>query len=100
MCFSDIFPVCRDIKDRRCSIRLSFCFYGKITNDYEKYKKDAEPLLISMTLLIAVTGILVLAMDYPSTKRMLNSFIIGIAIAVVSGWFAHRKSVAGKTENL
>ena len=80
-----------------------FAFMGVvplITNDYEKYKKDAEPLLILMTVLIAVTGIFVLAMDYPSTKHMFNSLIIGIAIAVVSGWFAHRKSVADKTENL
>lgn len=71
-----------------------------LTNNYEKYKKDAEPVLISMTLLIAVTGIFVLAMDYPSTKRMFNSFIIGIAIAIVSGWFAHKKSVVSKVENL
>ena len=71
-----------------------------MTNDYEKYKKDAQTFLDSMMCLIAGTGILILVIDYPNTKRMFNSLIIGIAIGVVSGWFTHRKSVASKAENL
>ena len=77
-----------------------FAFMGTvhlITNDYEKYKKDAESLIHSMTLLIAVSGILVLILDYPNTKQMLHAFIIGFATAIVGGWFAHKRAAVNKT---
>lgn len=80
-----------------------FAFTGAvhlITNDYEKYKKDAETFLDSMLYLIVGTGALILVIDYPNTKQMLHPFIIGFAIAIVSGWFTQLRAAVLRRENL
>ena len=71
-----------------------------ITNDYEKYNKDARIWVDSMMLLMAVTGIWMLAMDYPNTKPMLHSFIIGFAAAFLAYIFDSRRSARRKEETL
>ena len=48
-----------------------------ITNDCEKYEKDTKIWINSMTLLIVVTGVLLLLMDYPNTKSILHSLALG-----------------------
>ena len=80
-----------------------FAFTGAvhlITNDYEKYKKDAETFLNSMMYLIVGIGALILVMDYPNTKQMLHSFIIGFAAAVIGNWFVQLKVSVLRRENL
>lgn len=80
-----------------------FAFTGAVhlmTNDYEKYKKDAETFLDSMMYLIVGTGALILVIDYPNTKQMLHSFIIGFAVAIVGGLFTQLKVSVLRRENL
>ena len=48
-----------------------------ITNDCEKYERDAKIWIDSMTLLMAITGFLTLVMDYPNTKSVLHPLVIG-----------------------
>ena len=80
-----------------------FAFAGAvhlITNDYEKYKKDAETFLDSMMYLIIGTGALLLVMDYPNTKQMLHLLIFGFAAAFIGGWFTRLKVSVLSRENL
>ena len=96
-------PIAETSKFVSGAFACHFAFMGTvplITNDYKKYKRDAESLINSMTFLIALTGILILIMNYPNTKQMLHSFIIGFAAAFVRGWFVQRKAAILRTENL
>ena len=53
-----------------------------ITNDSEKYQREASIWVDGMLGLIAITGVLTLAMDYSNTKPMLNPMLLGFA----GGW--------------
>ena len=63
-----------------------------ITNDAEKYKQGAKVWINSMTLLIAITGILLLWLDYPNTKSTLHSLAIGFTGGFVGEMFLSRAS--------
>ena len=71
-----------------------------ITNDYEKYKRDAKIWVNSMTLLMAITGFLALAMDYPNTKSTVHLLIIGFATGFLGAMLDPRKRKEVKEENL
>lgn len=72
-----------------------------ITNDAEKYKKDAKIWINSMTLLIGTTGILALAMDYPNTKSVLHSLAIGFTAGFVgTALNVKRNKKCSEVENL
>lgn len=71
-----------------------------ITNDSEKYEKDPKVWVNSMSFLIAITGFLALVMDYPNTKSILHSLIIGFATGFLGGIFDIRRSKEVKEENL
>ena len=71
-----------------------------ITNDSEKYKKDADPWINSMILLMVVTSTLILVMDYPNTEPMLHSLIIGYAAAFLAYLFDTRKDKGRREGNL
>ena len=58
-----------------------------ITNDSQKYQREASVWVDGMLGLIAVTGVLTLAMDYSNTKPMLNPMILGFAGGWVPGLF-------------
>ena len=58
-----------------------------VTNDAEKYKKDAKVWINAMTFLIGITGILLLCLDYPNTKSTLHSLAIGFTSGFVGGIF-------------
>ena len=80
-----------------------FAFTGAvhlITNDYEKYKKDAKTFLDSMLYLIVGTGALILIIGYPNTKQMLHPFIFGFAAAFIRGWFTELKAAVVRRESL
>ena len=53
-----------------------------------------------MTLLIAITGILVLAMDYPNTKSVLHPLAIGFTAGFVGALLKSRAGIRRKEENL
>ena len=63
-----------------------------ITNDAEKYKQGAKVWINSMTLLIVITGILLLWLDYPNTKSTLHSLAIGFTSSFVGEMFLSRAS--------
>jgi len=71
-----------------------------ITNDSEKYEKDPKIWVNSMSLLIGITGVLALVMDYPNTKSILHPIIIGFATGFLGGIFDMRRSKEVKEENL
>ena len=71
-----------------------------ITNDCEKYKRDAKIWIDSMTLLMAVTGFLTLAMDYPNTKSTLHLLIIGFATGFLGAMLDPRRRTGRREENL
>ena len=71
-----------------------------ITNDCERYKRDAKIWINSMTLLMAITGFLALAMDYPNTKSTLHLLIIGFATGFLGTMLDPRRRKEVKEENL
>ena len=71
-----------------------------ITNDFEKYKRDAKIWVNSMTLLMAVTGFLALAMDYPNTKSTLHLLIIGFTTGFFGAMLDPRRRTGRREENL
>ena len=71
-----------------------------ITNDCEKYKRDAKIWINSMTLLMAVTGFLALVMDYPNTKSTLHLIIIGFATGFFGVMLDPRRRTGRREENL
>ena len=71
-----------------------------ITNDCEKYEKDAKIWINSMTLLIAMTGFLALVMDYPNTKSTVHLLIIGFATGFFGAMLDPRRRKEVKEENL
>ena len=96
-------PIAETSKFVSAAFACYFVFTGVvhlITNDYEKYKKDAETFLDAMLYLIVGSGALLLVIDYPNTKQMLHPFIIGFAIAIVGGWFTELKAAVLRRENL
>lgn len=71
-----------------------------ITNDSEKYKQDARVWINSMTLLIGITGVLMLAIDYPNTKSVLHPLAIGFTAGFIGTLLNSRKDTRRKEENL
>ena len=71
-----------------------------ITNDSEKYQREASVWVDGMLGLIAITGVLMLAMDYSNTKLMLNPILIGFAGGWVPGLFRRWSRKGHKEENL
>ena len=58
-----------------------------ITNDSEKYQREASVWVDGMLGLIAITGVLTLAIDYSNTKPLLNPMLIGFTGGMVPGLF-------------
>ena len=101
--FLNFFSTAETAKIVSAAFACYFAFTGTvhlITNDYEKYKQDAETFLDVMLYLIVGTGALLLVIDYPNTKQMLHPFIIGFAIAFVGGWFTQLKTAVLRRESL
>lgn len=65
-----------------------------IVNDRNAYKKDAKIWINSMTLLMGITSILMLVMDYPHTKSVLHAFVIGFVAGVLGGIFEMKRNIA------
>ena len=68
-----------------------------ITNDSEKYQREASVWIDGMLGLMAITGVLTLAIDYSNTKPLLNPMILGFAGGMIPGFF-RRWSGKGRTE--
>ena len=72
-----------------------------ITNDCEKYERDAKIWINSMTLLMAITGFLTLVMDYPNTKSVLHPLVIGFVGGFLGSMLdARRTKGRREAENL
>ena len=71
-----------------------------ITDDCEKYEKDAKVWVNSMSLLIGITGVLALVMDYPSTKSILHPLIIGFATGFFGVMLDPRRKLGRREEDL
>ena len=71
-----------------------------ITNDREKFEKDPKIWVNSMSILMGITGILAMLMDYPNTKSTLYLLIIGFATRVLGSVLDPRRGKEGKEENL
>lgn len=71
-----------------------------ITNDSEKYQREASVWVDGMLGLIAITGMLMLAMDYSNTKLILNPILIGFTSGWVPGLFRRWSRKGHKEENL
>ena len=71
-----------------------------ITNNCEKYEKDPKVWVNSMSLLIGITGILALVMDYPNTKSTLHLLIIGFATGFFGAILDPRRRIGRTEENL
>lgn len=85
------------------ALACHFTLVGSIhlmTNDAEKYKKDAKVWINSMTLLIGITGILALAMDYSNTKSVLHPLAIGFTGGFIGTMLNSRRGTRRKEENL
>lgn len=67
-----------------------------ITNDCEKYEKDAKIWINSMTLLMMGTGVLLLLMDYPNTKSVLHPLALGFTGGFFGVMFDPRRKKEAK----
>lgn len=70
-----------------------------ITNDREKFEKDPRVWTNSMSLLMGITGILAMVMDYPNTKSTLYLLIISFATGFL-GLLLDPRRARRKEENL
>ena len=71
-----------------------------ITNDSEKYQREASVWVDGMLGLIAITGVLTLAMDYSNTKPLLNPMILGFAGGMIPEYFRRWSGKRHREENL
>ena len=71
-----------------------------ITNDCEKYERDAKIWINSMALLIAITGFLTLVMGYPNTKSVLHPLVVGFAGGFLGVMLDPRRNTGRREENL
>ena len=72
-----------------------------ITNDSDKYQKEASIWVTGLMFLIMGTGVLMLAMDYSNTKPLLNPLIVGFVTGFLGAMLeARRTKRREKTENL
>lgn len=71
-----------------------------ITNDSEKYQREASVWVEGMLGLMAITGVLMLAIDYSNTKPLLNPMLIGFAGGWVPGLFKRWSGKGNRKENL
>ena len=71
-----------------------------IINDRDEYKKEAKIWINSMTVLMGITSVLMLVMDYPNTKWILRPLIVGFATGFFGGLLDPRRYKVRKEENL
>ena len=71
-----------------------------ITNDSEKYQRETSVWVDGMLGLIAETGVLTLAMDYSSTKPLLNPMLLGFAGGMIPVLFRQWSGKGRREENL
>ena len=71
-----------------------------ITNDSEKYQGEASVWVDGMLGLIAVTGVLTLAIDYSNTKPMLTPMLLGFAGGMIPVLFRRWSGKGRRKENL
>ena len=71
-----------------------------IVNDRNAYKKDAKIWINTMTVLMTITSILMLVMDYSHTKSILHAFIIGSVAGALGVIFDPRRAMGHKEGNL
>ena len=72
-----------------------------MTKGNEKSAEDAEVWTTALAVLMWVTGVLTLGMDYPNTRSGLDPLIIGMAASLFSYVFRKRGNRNGrKEENL
>ena len=72
-----------------------------ITNDCEKYERDAKIWINTVTLLMAITGFLTLVMDYPNTKSVLHPLVLGFVGGFLGSVLDARRTKGRKgAENL
>ena len=69
-----------------------------ITKDTEKSAEDAEVWTTALAVLMWITGVLTLAMDYPNTRSGLDPLIIGMAASLFSYVFRKRGNRDGRKE--
>ena len=82
-----------------CQFTLAGAVHLNI-NDRNVYKKDAKIWINSMALLMGITSILMLVMDYSHTKSILHAFVIGFVAGVLGGIFDMRREMGHQEENL
>ena len=69
-----------------------------ITNDSEKYQREASMWVTGLTALMVGTGVLMLAMDYLNTKPLLNPLIIGFVGGFLGAMLDARRAKWRKEE--
>ena len=71
-----------------------------ITDDSEKYQREAAGWVDGMLGLVAVTGVLTLALDYSNTKSLLNPMLIGFAGGIIPELYRLWDSKGRRKKNL
>ena len=72
----------------------------RLENDHEKYQQGAGMWITDVTILMAVTAYLTMAMDYANTKKLLNIMLLGSAASIVPHIFRRWRGKGRKEENL
>ena len=94
---------CRNHKDFLWRVRQLFNFRSVvhlITDDSEKYQREAAGWVDGMLGLVAVTGVLTLVLDYSNTKTLLNPMLIGFAGGMIPGLYRLWDSKERREDNL
>lgn len=72
-----------------CAVGCHFFWIGTvymIKNDHKTYHEDAVVWIAFMTLLMSLTGILLLFMDYSNTKWTLTPFLLAFLGSLIRSW--------------